>query len=188
MFAYVGSYTTPERKGHGNGINVYRVDPRSGAFRHIQTLGGLENPSFLAINKAGTHLYSVHGDRSEATAYTIHARTGHLSVLNRQSTGGYPKIATVISADLPALGRASPGQTLRFEAVTVEAALLGAPMVTYYRVTSLSWAIGKVLVDVPFYSMVNLIAGRRIVEELMQDAMKGENLAAETRKPSFSRL
>ncbi len=64
--------------------------------------------------------------------------------------------------------------------VTVEAALLGAPMVTYYRVTPLSWAIGKVLVDVPFYSMVNLIAERRIVSELMQDEMTGENLAAET--------
>lgn len=64
--------------------------------------------------------------------------------------------------------------------VTVEAALLGAPMVTYYRVTPLSWAIGKVLVDVPFYAMVNLIAERSIVKELMQDDMTGENLAAET--------
>lgn len=34
--------------------------------------------------------------------------------------------------------------------VTVEAALLGAPMVTFYRVTGVSWAIGKLLVDVPF--------------------------------------
>ena len=101
MFAYVGSYTTPERKGHGNGINVYRVDPRNGAFRHVQQLGGLENPSFLAINKAGTRLYSVHGDRSEATAYTIDARTGHLRVLNRQSTGGY----NVIHLDFDATGR-----------------------------------------------------------------------------------
>jgi lipid-A-disaccharide synthase len=63
--------------------------------------------------------------------------------------------------------------------VTVEAALLGAPMVTYYRVTPLSWAIGKVLVDVPFYSMVNLIAGHRVVPELMQDEMTGERIAAE---------
>lgn len=63
--------------------------------------------------------------------------------------------------------------------VTVEAALLGAPMVTFYRVTALSWAIGKILVDVPFYSMVNLIAGRRVVPELMQQQMTGERLAAE---------
>ncbi len=89
MFAYVGSYTTPERKGHGNGINVYRVDPKSGAFRHVQHLGGLENPSFLAINKAGTRLYSVHGDRSEVNSYLIDAKTGHLAKLNRQPTGGY---------------------------------------------------------------------------------------------------
>lgn len=41
---------------------------------------------------------------------------------DRQSTGGYPKIATVISADLPALGRSSPGTKLTFEAVTVAAA------------------------------------------------------------------
>jgi lipid-A-disaccharide synthase len=64
--------------------------------------------------------------------------------------------------------------------VTVEAALLGAPMVTFYRVTGLSWALGKLLVDVPFYSMVNLIAGRRVVPELMQQAMTGDRIAAET--------
>jgi lipid-A-disaccharide synthase len=64
--------------------------------------------------------------------------------------------------------------------VTVEAALLAAPMVTFYRVTGVSWAIGKVLVDVPFYSMVNLIAGKKVVPELMQNAMTGERIAAET--------
>ena len=96
--AYIGSYTTPGRDGHGNGINAYKVDPRSGAFRHIQHLGGLENPSFLAINKAGTRLYSVHGDRSEVTAFAIDPRTGHLSVLNRQSTGGYNVIHLAFDA------------------------------------------------------------------------------------------
>jgi lipid-A-disaccharide synthase len=63
--------------------------------------------------------------------------------------------------------------------VTVEAALLGTPMVTYYKVTGLSWLMGKFLVDIPFYSMVNLIAGRAVVPELMQDRMTGENLARE---------
>jgi allophanate hydrolase subunit 2 len=41
---------------------------------------------------------------------------------DRQTTGGYPKIATVISADLPALGRTPIGATIGFERVTVEAA------------------------------------------------------------------
>src|SRR5690606_37178828 len=40
---------------------------------------------------------------------------------DRQTTGGYPKIATVASVDLPALGRVGPGAPLDFEAVSVEA-------------------------------------------------------------------
>jgi lipid-A-disaccharide synthase len=53
-------------------------------------------------------------------------------------------------------------------------------MVTFYRVSPLTWKLGRFLVDVPFYSMVNLIAGRALVPELMQDQMTGPRLAAET--------
>ncbi len=63
--------------------------------------------------------------------------------------------------------------------VTVEAALLGTPMVTFYKVTGVSWWLGRFLVDVPFYSMVNLIAGRQVVPEVMQEEMTGERLARE---------
>jgi len=66
--------------------------------------------------------------------------------------------------------------------VTVEAALLGTPMVTFYKVTPPSWVAGKLLVRVPFYSMVNLIAGRALVPELMQGQMTGERIAAEARR------
>ncbi len=42
-----------------------------------------------------------------------------LLLADHQTTGGYPKIATVISADLPVVGRRRPGDTIRFAAVTV---------------------------------------------------------------------
>ena len=61
--------------------------------------------------------------------------------------------------------------------VTIEAALAGTPMITFYKVNSLSWLLGRFLVRVPFYSMVNLVAGRAIVPELMQAAMTGKRLA-----------
>jgi lipid-A-disaccharide synthase len=63
--------------------------------------------------------------------------------------------------------------------VTIEAALMGTPMVTFYRVTWPSWVAGKLLLRVPFFSMVNLVAGRAVVPELMQNQMTGRNLAAE---------
>ncbi len=62
--------------------------------------------------------------------------------------------------------------------VTIEACLLNTPMVTYYRVNLLSWWMGRFLVRVPFYSMVNLIAGRRVVPELIQGQLSGRALAA----------
>jgi lipid-A-disaccharide synthase len=63
--------------------------------------------------------------------------------------------------------------------VTVEAALLGTPMVTYYRVAASSWLVGRRFVKVPFFSMVNLVAERKIVPELMQTECTGERLAEE---------
>ena len=63
--------------------------------------------------------------------------------------------------------------------VTIEACLLGTPMVTFYRVNNFSWWMGKALVRVPFYSMVNLVAGRKIVPELIQDQITAESLALE---------
>ena len=63
--------------------------------------------------------------------------------------------------------------------VTIEATLVGTPMVTFYRVNKLSWLMGKLLVRVPYYSMVNLVAGRRIVPELMQSDMTPARLAGE---------
>ena len=45
---------------------------------------------------------------------------------DRQTTGGYTKIATVITADLPALSRAGPGHIVRFKAVSVEEATRAA--------------------------------------------------------------
>jgi lipid-A-disaccharide synthase len=51
---------------------------------------------------------------------------------------------------------------------TVQTALHGRPMVIVYGLSPLTYAIGRMLVRVPAYGMVNLVAGRRIVPELIQ--------------------
>lgn len=63
--------------------------------------------------------------------------------------------------------------------VTIEAALLGTPMVTFYRVNALSWILGRWLVNAPFLSMVNLVAGRAVAAELIQGDMTSGRLASE---------
>ena len=65
---------------------------------------------------------------------------------------------------------------------TVEAALLGTPMVVVYRVSPTSAFVLKRMVRSPFIAMVNLIAGRRVVPELIQDQFTSAAVELEVRK------
>ena len=61
--------------------------------------------------------------------------------------------------------------------VTLEAAILGTPMIITYRVGTLSWALGRLLVRVRFIGLPNLVADEGIVPELVQFAATPERLA-----------
>jgi len=62
---------------------------------------------------------------------------------------------------------------------TLEAAILETPMVIVYRVSSLSYWIGRRVISVPFIGLVNLVAGEEVVPELIQGDVTPERLARE---------
>ncbi len=62
---------------------------------------------------------------------------------------------------------------------TVETALLGTPMVVIYRLNSLTFFLARMLIRVPYIAMVNLIAGRLVVPELIQHEARAETIARE---------
>jgi lipid-A-disaccharide synthase len=62
---------------------------------------------------------------------------------------------------------------------TLEAALLSTPMVIVYKESPINWHTLGRLITSPFYGLVNLVAEKEIVKELMQDDLTGERLAAE---------
>ena len=64
---------------------------------------------------------------------------------------------------------------------TVEAALIGNPFVVVYRVSPLTYAIAKRVVTVPHVAMANLIAGKRLVPELIQNDFTASNIVTELR-------
>src|SRR5262252_8233196 len=88
MYAYVGSFTAAQRKARGDGIHVYRTDPATGVWTHIQHIGDLVNPSYLALSRDQRFLYSVHGDEDYATAFALDPATGQAKLLNRAASGG----------------------------------------------------------------------------------------------------
>ncbi len=66
--------------------------------------------------------------------------------------------------------------------VVMEAALLGLPCVVLYRMAKLNYFIGKLLVDVKYFSLPNLLLGKGIQPELLQDEVESRRISEEIRK------
>jgi lipid-A-disaccharide synthase len=84
---------------------------------------------------------------------------------------------TFVPEALPALFHSRAGIVASGTA-TVEAAMMNTPFVMVYRVSSLTYALGKPRVKVPRFAMVNLIAEEEVVPELVQDDFTAENVVA----------
>jgi lipid-A-disaccharide synthase len=65
---------------------------------------------------------------------------------------------------------------------TLQAALIGTPMVVVYRASPLTYQIAKCLVRIPYISLVNILAGKEIVPELIQNRMTPDRIAQEALK------
>jgi lipid-A-disaccharide synthase len=97
-----------------------------------------------------------------------------------------PRVATTTPRIVPAQDAREAlfharGSVVASGTATVQAALMGNPFVIVYKMSPLSYWLAKAFVSVPFAGMPNLIAGREIVPELLQDAFTPENVAAKLR-------
>jgi len=66
--------------------------------------------------------------------------------------------------------------------VTLELAILNVPMVVAYRVAPLTFFLGRLLVKVPFFTLVNLVAGEQVVVELLQHEATPEKISEELKR------
>ncbi|HEX6283478.1 MAG TPA: hypothetical protein VFZ71_01330, partial [Pyrinomonadaceae bacterium] len=77
---------------------------------------------------------------------------------------------------------ASDAAAIASGTATLEAALLETPMVVVYKESAVNWHTLGRLITVTHYGLVNLVAGKEIAKELMQNDLTGENLSAELLK------
>lgn len=112
----------------------------------------------------------------------VHAAAPHLpaGLLAAYSARPGVVIKRVSEATYDALA-AADAAIVASGTATIEAALLGTPMVVVYRVTRATAAILRRMLRTPFISMANLVAGRRIVPELIQNDFTPSAVAAEIR-------
>src|SRR5262245_43439409 len=88
QFAYVGCFTTEKRKARGKGIAQFRIDPKTGAWTPVDVCHAIPNPSYIWIDPGQRFLYSAHGDSDETCSYARDPRSGKLTRLSKQKTGG----------------------------------------------------------------------------------------------------
>jgi lipid-A-disaccharide synthase len=96
-----------------------------------------------------------------------------------RSTRAFP--VHLVSDALPALAHSRAG-IIASGTATVEAAMMETPFVMVYRVTPITYLLGRWTVKVPHFAMVNLIAGEEIVPELVQQDFTAERVAAELKQ------
>jgi lipid-A-disaccharide synthase len=89
-----------------------------------------------------------------------------------------PQPIHLVSESLPALAHSRAGIVASGTA-TVEGAMMGTPFVMVYRVTAFTYFVGRRTVKVPHFAMVNLIAGKEIVPELVQHDFTAEKVVAQ---------
>jgi len=65
---------------------------------------------------------------------------------------------------------------------TLECAVLGTPVIVMYRLSFANYWLGRMVVTIPHFALINIVAGKKIVPELIQSAVNGQTIADETRR------
>ena len=120
----------------------------------------------------------VHGREGTASIRTVTARGPTHSTAESRALLHQ---AHLVPEALPALAHSRAG-IIASGTATVEAAMMETPFVMVYRVTPLTYLLGRSTVKVPHFAMVNLIAGEEVVPELVQRDFTPERVADEINK------
>jgi len=112
----------------------------------------------------------------DVDAFVIRASTIPFAALQRLIDSSGLSIRIVESDGREALAGADVSVSSSGTA-TLEAAVLGVPVVVVYKLSPATYLLAKLLVKLPYFSLVNIVAGKYVVPELLQDAVKGEAIA-----------
>jgi lipid-A-disaccharide synthase len=109
-------------------------------------------------------------DRHRPTAEAIVNEIGARSTL--------PPISIVVGETYDALNAADVAAVTSGTA-TLETGVIGTPMAIVYKTSAINYKLLRPLIDVEHFGLINLIAGERVANELIQDDLTPETLAAE---------
>lgn len=169
---------TPPSEARGPFLRGHGVDP---ARPVVALLPGSRRNELRALLPDMVRTAGIIAARLPSAQFVV-ARAPHLDDELLAPLADWPSGAArpaVIAGQTDAVLASADVAVVASGTVTVQAALHGCPMVVVYRVAPITYKLGMPLLHVDTYAMVNLVAGSKVVPELMQDDFTPEAAASE---------
>ena len=103
-------------------------------------------------------------------------------VLIQQKLGSNPLDIKILKGETYNVMNTCDALIIASGSATLEAGIIGCPMVIIYKLSPLTYWLALMLINTPYYGLVNIVAGERVVPELIQSKANAENIAAEILK------
>ena len=103
-------------------------------------------------------------------------------VLIQQKLGSNPLGIKILTGETYNVMNTCDALIIASGSATLEAGIIGCPMVIIYKLNPLTYWLALMLINTPYYGLVNIVAGERVVPELIQSKANGENIAVEILK------
>ena len=156
--------------------------PRNGGALRLALLPGSRRMEVRSLLPPMLEAVALLRREREVDAYIVQAPTIERATIEEAVRDSGVNDVAILSHD-GGSGVASADVALSSSGTaTLEAAVLGTPVVVVYRLSKATYALARRLVRLPYFSLVNIVAGREVVPELLQDAVTGERMAAEVQK------
>ena len=103
-------------------------------------------------------------------------------VLIQQKLGSNPLGIKILTGETYNVMNTCDALIIASGSATLEAGIIGCPMVIIYKLSPLTYWLALMLINTPYYGLVNIVAGESVVPELIQSKANAENIAAEILK------
>jgi len=187
----IGHIARPEVGSRGLGVGAASITDTNAASsptpdtRHptpavrIALLPGSRTAEVKSLLPAMVDAVEILARERDVDAYVVQAPTIPRELLDEYVTGRNVRVVAHNNGEAVAAADVALSSS---GTATLECAVLGTPVIVMYRLSFANYWLGRMVVTIPHFALINIVAGKKIVPELIQGAVNGQTIASETRR------
>jgi lipid-A-disaccharide synthase len=145
----------------------------------IALLPGSRKAEVASLLPAMVDAVEILARERSVDAYVVQAPTISRELLDEYVTGRHVRIVAHENGEAVAAADVALSSS---GTATLECAVLGTPVIVMYRLSFANYWLGRMVVTIPHFALINIVAGKKIVPELIQGDVNGQTIANETRR------